>query len=126
MAQIACRGIRGATTADNNDRDSIIDATKELLESIVNENDLTVGDIAAAFFTTTKDLTAEYPAVAARRSLGWTDVALSNTHEMEVPNDISRCIRVLILVNTDKKQSEINNIYLKDAINLRNRGSDIN
>ncbi|MFL2627621.1 MAG: chorismate mutase [Dehalococcoidia bacterium] len=126
MAQIACRGIRGATTADNNDRESIIDATKELLESIVNENDLNVGDIAAAFFTTTKDLTAEYPAVAARRSLGWTEVALSNTHEMEVPNDISRCIRVLILVNTDKKQSEINNIYLKDAINLRNRGSDIN
>ena len=126
MAQIACRGIRGATTADNKDRESIIDATKELLESIVNENDLTVGDIAAAFFTTTKDLTAEYPAVAARRSLGWTQVALSNTHEMEVPNDISKCIRVLILVNTDKKQSEINNIYLKDAINLRNRGSDIN
>ena len=126
MAQIACRGIRGATTADNNDRESIIDATKELLESIVNENDLTVGDIAAAFFTTTKDLTAEYPAVAARRSLGWTQVALSNTHEMEVHNDISKCIRVLILVNTDKKQSEINNIYLKDAINLRNRGSDIN
>ena len=61
MAQIACRGIRGATTADNNDRESIIDATKELLESIVNENDLTVGDIAAAFFTTTKDLTAENP-----------------------------------------------------------------
>ena len=126
MAQIACRGIRGATTADNNDRESIIDATKELLESIVNKNNLNVDDIAAAFFTTTKDLTAEYPAVAARRSLGWTDVALSNTHEMEVPNDISRCIRVLILVNTDKKQSEINNIYLKDAINLRNRGSDIN
>ena len=126
MAQIACRGIRGATTADNNDRESIIDASKELLESIVNENDLNVDDIAEAFFTTTKDLTAEYPAVAARRSLGWTQVALSNTHEMEVPNDISKCIRVLILVNTDKKQSEINNIYLKDAINLRNRGSDIN
>ena len=126
MAQIACRGIRGATTADNNDRASIIDATKELLESIVNKNNLNVDDIAAAFFTTTKDLTAEYPAVAARRSLGWTQVALSNTHEMEVPNDISKCIRVLILVNTDKKQSEINNIYLKDAINLRNRGSDIN
>ena len=99
MAQIACRGIRGATTADNNDRESIIDATKELLESIVNENDLTVGDIAAAFFTTTKDLTAEYPAVAARRSLGWTDVALSNTHEMEVPNDISRCMLTLIKNN---------------------------
>ena len=126
MAQIACRGIRGATTADNSDRESIIDATKELLESIVNKNNLNVDDIAAAFFTTTKDLTAEYPAVAARRSLGWTQVALSNTHEMEVPNDISKCIRVLILVNTDKKQSEINNIYLKDAINLRNRGSDIN
>ena len=126
MAQIACRGIRGATTADNNDRESIIDATKELLESIVNKNNLNVDDIAAAFFTTTKDLTAEYPAVAARRSLGWTQVALSNTHEMEVPNDISKCIRVLILVNTDKKQSEINNIYLKDAIYLRNRGSDIN
>ena len=126
MAQIACRGIRGATTADNNDRESIIDATKELLESIVNENDLNVDDIAAAFFTTTKDLTAEYPAVAARRSLGWTQVALSNTHEMEVTNDIYKCIRVLIVVNTDKKQSEINNIYLKDAINLRNRGSDIN
>ena len=101
MAQIACRGIRGATTADNNDRESIIDASKELLESIVNKNNLNVDDIAAAFFTTTKDLTAEYPAVAARRSLGWTQVALSNTHEKEVPNDISKCIRVLILVNTD-------------------------
>ncbi len=54
MSQIACRGIRGATTSDNNDRESIIDATKKLLESIVNENDLNVDDIAAAFFTTTK------------------------------------------------------------------------
>jgi len=126
MAQIACRGIRGATTSDANDRDSIIDATKELLESIVKENNLKKEQIAAAFFSTTLDLNAEYPAVAARRSLGWTDIALFNTHEMQVPNDIAKCIRVLILANIEQTQSEINNIYLKDAENLRNRGSDIN
>lgn len=125
MAQIACRGIRGATTSDANDRDSIIDATKELLESIVKENNLKKEQIAAAFFSTTLDLNAEYPAVAARRSLGWTDIALFNTHEMQVPNDIAKCIRVLILANIEQTQSEINNIYLKDAENLRNRGSDI-
>ena len=126
MAQIACRGIRGATTSDANDRDSIIDATKELLESIVKENNLKKEQIAAVFFSTTLDLNAEYPAVAARRSLGWTDIALFNTHEMQVPNDIAKCIRVLILANIEQTQSEINNIYLKDAENLRNRGSDIN
>jgi|TARA_B110001454_G_C12682097_1_gene418523 chorismate mutase len=126
MAQIACRGIRGATTSDANDRDSIIDATKELLEVIVEQNNLKKEQIAAAFFSTTLDLNAEYPAVAARRSLGWTDIALFNTHEMQVPNDIAKCIRVLILANIEQTQSEINNIYLKDAENLRNRGSDIN
>jgi len=125
MAQIACRGIRGATTSDANDRDSIIDATKELLEVIVEQNNLKKEQIAAAFFSTTLDLNAEYPAVAARRSLGWTDIALFNTHEMQVPNDIAKCIRVLILANIEQTQSEINNIYLKDAENLRNRGSDI-
>tara|TARA_B110000263_G_scaffold219068_1_gene206081 strand:- start:271 stop:651 length:381 start_codon:yes stop_codon:yes gene_type:complete len=126
MAQIACRGIRGATTSDANDRESIVDATKELLEVIVEQNNLEKEQIAAAFFSTTIDLNAEYPAVAARRSLGWTDVALFNTHEMLVPNDIAKCIRVLILANIEQTQSEINNIYLKDAENLRNRGSDIN
>jgi chorismate mutase len=126
MAQIACRGIRGATTSDANDRESIVDATKELLEVIVEQNNLKKEQIAAAFFSTTLDLNAEYPAVAARRSLGWTDIALFNTHEMQVPNDIAKCIRVLILANIEQTQSEINNIYLKDAENLRNRGSDIN
>lgn len=115
------RGIRGATTADGNTKEAILSATREMLEKLIHDNHLRAEDVAAAWFTTTQDLNVEYPAVQARL-LGWTEVALMCGHEMGVPDGLPKCIRVLVLVNTDKKASELVNVYLRGAINLRQRG----
>ena len=117
------RGIRGATTSTANTREAILEATTEMLERLVEANDLGKERIAAALFTTTRDLNADFPAVAARL-LGWTEVALMCSHEMDVPGAQPSCIRVMVLVNTDKQPGEIVNVYLRDAVNLRNRDTD--
>ena len=116
-----CWGIRGATTAEDNSRDSILSATKELLQRITDENDLDKSQVAAVWFTTTSDLNAEYPALAARQ-LGWMNAALLCAHEMAVPNGLPRCIRVLILVNTSKSPEDLKYVYLKEAQGLRTQG----
>ena len=118
------RGIRGATTARLNSREAILEATGELLESLVGANEIEPDDVAAAFFTTTEDLNAEYPAVAARR-MGWQHVALMCGHEMKVPADVAMCIRVLLLVNTDKAPKELSWKYLRGASGLRRRGMEV-
>ena len=115
------RGIRGATTADSNNREAILDATRELLEELVKANEVDTDDIAAVTFSATKDLDAEFPAVAARVQLGWTHVAMMCSHEMDVPGGQERCVRVMILVNTDKNPQELNHIYLGEAAYLRAR-----
>ncbi len=115
-----CVGIRGATTVDRNTRAQVLVRTKEVLEKLVQENDISVPDIACAFFTTTRDLTAEFPAVAARE-MGWTSIALLCGHEMEVPGSLQRCIRVLVLVNTNKSSEDIAHVYLRGARNLRDQ-----
>ena len=115
------RGLRGATTADANTRDDILDATRELLDRLVEANDVNTDDIAAVTFSATKDLDAEFPAVAARVHMGWTNVAIMCGHEMDVPGGQERCIRVLILVNTDKSPQDLEMVYLRDAANLRSR-----
>ena len=118
MAKI--RGIRGATIADENTQQSILEATVELLTALVESNEVDVDDIAAAYFTTTEDLNAEFPAAAARQ-LGWQYVALLCAHEMQVPNAMGRVIRVMLLVNTDREASEIEFKYLRGADALRKR-----
>ena len=115
------RGLRGATTADSNTRDAILEATRELLQELVEANDMSADDIAAVTFSTTRDLDAEFPAVAARVDLGWTEVAMMCGHEMDVPGGQERCIRVMILVNTDKAPHELKRIYLHEAASLRAR-----
>jgi chorismate mutase len=115
------RGLRGATTADSNTRDAILEATRELLQELVEANDVSADDIAAVTFTTTRDLDAEFPAVAARVDLGWTEVAMMCGHEMEVPGGQERCIRVMMLVNTDKAPHDLKRIYLREAASLRAR-----
>ena len=115
------RGLRGATTADSNTRDDILDATRELLECLVEANEVDIDDVAAVTFSATKDLNAEFPAVAARVHLGWTNVAIMCGHEMDVPGGQKRCIRVLILVNTDKSPQDLEMVYLREAANLRSR-----
>ena len=115
------RGIRGATTATENTKESILEATRELVVRLVEANDIDPDDIAAAIFSTTQDLNAEFPAVGARQ-MGWTDVPLMCGHEMAVADAQQRCVRVLVLVNTDKGPRDLSHVYLRDAKNLRDRG----
>ncbi len=113
-----CRGIRGAITVAENTRDDILQATDELLRQLVKANEIDDHQVAAVFFTTTSDLNAEFPAVAARQ-IGWDRVALMCSHEMMVPNSLSKCVRVLILVNTVKTDRELVHVYLREAKRLR-------
>ena len=117
------RGIRGATTADTNSKEAILEATKELLGRLVEANEIEVNDVAAAYFTATDDLNAEFPALAARQ-MGWTRTALMCAREMNVADGAGQCIRVLLLVNTDKTPDEIEFVYLKGASSLRSRGME--
>lgn len=113
-----CRGIRGAITVDNNDRQEILAATTELLSLMVHENNVRTEDIASASFTLTDDLDAVFPALAARQ-IGWKEVPLICMREIPVPNSLEKCIRVLLLVNTTCSASEIEHIYMRKAVSLR-------
>ena len=115
---LCCRGIRGATTADANTREAILEATREMLQQIILANDLQAEDVASAIFSTTLDLSAEFPAVAARE-LGWLDTALMCTHEMGVSGSLERCVRVLIHWNTTRRADEIVHVYIRGARRLR-------
>lgn len=118
MGTVLLRGIRGATTVAGNDAESILAGTEELLREIVRRNEIELDWIASALFTLTPDLTAVFPAAAARR-LGWTLVPLLNFTEIGVPGGLPRCIRVLIHVNTERTQGEIVHVYLHAARALR-------
>ena len=114
-----CRGIRGAITVTANNKESIIAASKELLEEMVQANGIEINEVVAIFFTTTSDLNAEFPA-AATRELGWPlHLALLCGHEMNVPNSLPHCLRILMLVNTKKGTEEIKHIYLREARRLK-------
>jgi chorismate mutase len=112
------RGIRGATTVDRDDSETILSATEELVREIVNANGIEPEDVASALFTVTPDLRAEFPAAAARR-MGWTMVPLLNFTEIGVPGRLARCIRVLVHVNTERTQNEMVHVYLREAVALR-------
>jgi chorismate mutase len=113
-----CRGIRGATTVERNEREEILAATTELLELLISRNDLRAEDVASAIFTMTGDLDVEFPALAAR-AMGWTEVALMCMREIPVPGSLPMCIRILLHVNTERSAGEINHVYIHGAVNLR-------
>ncbi len=112
------RGIRGAITVEDNQKEEILAATKELLSEIVVANDLELKQIASIFFSMTADLDQVFPAAAARE-LGWTNLPLFCTKELEIEGSLDKCIRVLIHYNTDQSLEEIKHIYLKNAQKLR-------
>jgi len=120
---MACRGVRGATTVTANTKEAVTEATREVLEKLIEANGIVADDVAYALFTTTRDVNAEFPAVAARL-MGWDRVALMCGHEMDVPDATKGVIRVMVLWNTDKRQDEIVNIYLRGAAHLRQRGME--
>lgn len=113
-----CRGVRGATTVDHNEREEILSATRQLLALLIRSNGIEAADIASAIFTTTPDIDAEFPALAARQ-LGWLEVPLICSHEMTVPSSLPLCIRVLIHWNTTKTQAEVEHVYVREAKRLR-------
>jgi len=115
---MAVRGIRGATTAKANTAEEIIEATQELLTALLAANGMPREEIASAFWTTTPDLTAEWPALAARQ-MGFGDVPQMDAHEMNVPGQLALAIRVLLHVNTEKAQSEVRHVFLRGATVLR-------
>ena len=113
-----CRGVRGATTADANTSEDILKASRQLLALLIRQNGIRQEDVASVIFTTTPDLDAEFPALAARQ-LSWLGVALICTHELAVPGALVRCVRILIHWNTDKPADKIVHVYIKGAASLR-------
>ena len=117
MARIL-RGLRGATTATANTSEAILEATGELLGALQTANGFRPEDIESAIFTSSPDLTAEYPARAARQ-LGWSDVPLLGATEVDVPGGLPRCIRVLLHFYTAAPQGQLKHMYLREAAKLR-------
>lgn len=115
---MACRGVRGATTVDRNDREEILMATRQLLALMIHRNSIEKHDVASAVFTVTKDLDAEFPALAARQ-LGWLEVPMLCGYEVAVPGSLERCIRVLVHWNTGVAQQHVQHVYIRDAVRLR-------
>lgn len=113
-----CRGIRGAIDVGSNDEETIVAATRRLLERIVEANGVRSDEVACAFFTSTPDLDAAYPARAARE-MGWAHIPLMCMQEATIADSIPRCIRVLILWNTDRGPDELRHVYLDGAQALR-------
>jgi chorismate mutase len=115
---IRCMGVRGAIDVVENTADAILAATHELLTAMIDANGINPDDVGSMFMTTTMDLNAEYPAVAARK-LGWMDVAILCGHEMNVPHGLPMCLRILIMWNTTRTAQDIQHVYLGEAQTLR-------
>ena len=113
------RGVRGATTVEANTQEEIKKSTIEMTKKILVENSIETKDIAYVNFTMTKDLDCAYPAKFAREIDGFSKVPLMCCQELDVKGSLEKCIRVLILFNTDKSQEDIRHVYLKNAQKLR-------
>ncbi|MEZ0071746.1 chorismate mutase [Planotetraspora sp. GP83] len=112
------RAIRGAIQVDGNDRDSIVTGTTELVTEVMERNKITTDDVISVIFTATPDLTAEFPALAARK-LGFHDVPLLCASEIDVPGALPRVVRLMAHVDIDRPRHEIQHVYLRGAVALR-------
>jgi len=112
------RGVRGAISVGKNEPAEILERVEELLVAMVHANKIKTEDIASITFSSTADLNSAFPALAARR-LGWIEVPLFGTQEIDCPTGVPYCIRVLILINTELPQNAIKHIYLREAVVLR-------
>jgi len=112
------KGIRGAITVEENSENAIKNATLELLTELIRRNNIKKEMISHAIFTLTDDLDAAFPAKFARIDLGWSNTAMMCYHELNVPDSLKMCLRVLIVLNCeDSFKPEF--VYLKGASNLR-------
>lgn len=113
------RGIRGAITIEENTVEAVMSATQEVVTAMLEANELVAEDIGAAIFSATDDITAAFPAKGARALPGFELVPLFDARQMDVEGALDYCIRVLLLVDTDKKQKNIKHIYMGRAQRLR-------
>ncbi|MFJ5772300.1 chorismate mutase [Psychrobacillus sp. NPDC093180] len=113
------RGVRGATTVTADSNEEVLLETSRLVQEMAKANDVQPEDIASVIISTTTDITSAFPARAVRSLEGWTYVPVMCTHEMDVPNALEKCVRLLMHINTEKKQQDIEHIYLNHAVTLR-------
>lgn len=113
------RGVRGAITVEMNQEEEIISSTETLFAKMIEVNNIDPAFVASVFISTTKDITAAFPAKALRKFSGWTYVPVMCMQEMNVPNFLNRCIRVMIHLNTEVNQDKIHHVYLREAKILR-------
>ncbi|WP_088102206.1 chorismate mutase [Halalkalibacter urbisdiaboli] len=113
------RGIRGAITITEDNEQEVLDATEELLRAIIKENEIEAEQVAQVLMTVTDDIKAAFPAKAMRRFPEWSFVPVTCAQEIPVKGSLPLCVRVLMTINTDKRQADIKHIYLKDAQKLR-------
>ncbi|MFD0688525.1 chorismate mutase [Actinomadura fibrosa] len=115
---MAVRAVRGATQVDADDRDQILEATTELVSEVMARNGLSTDDVISVIFTATPDLTAEFPALAARK-LGFSEVPLLCATEIAVPHALPRVIRLMAHIATERPRSDVQHVYLRGATALR-------
>jgi chorismate mutase len=112
------RGVRGATTATENTPEGILSVTRELLQELIRVNGIEEDYVASVIFSSTPDLNAAFPAQAGRE-IGWRRTALMGCQEIDAPDGIPMCVRVLIHWNTDKSLDEIKHVYMRGTERLR-------
>lgn len=113
------RGVRGATTVTHNESELILVNTKLLVEEMIDQNNITPESVSHVFISVTNDINAGFPAKAVREIPGWSFVPVMCMKEIEVPNSLAKCIRIMMVIRTDQAQDEINHIFLNEAVQLR-------
>jgi len=113
------RGIRGAITVEVDEETVILDAAERLVKEMIRKNAIIADNVASVFVSVTDDLTSAFPAKVIRLQEGWTYVPVMCMKEIDVPNSLKKCIRIMMHVNTESAQKDINHVYLEKAIQLR-------
>lgn len=113
------RGFRGATTVTENNEAEILEETEKLVKLMVEKNNIEPDQISHVFFSVTDDLNATFPAKVSRRIPGWKYVPVMCMREIDVPNSLPKCIRIMLVAKTNLKQEEVEHIFLNDAVKLR-------
>lgn len=113
------RGFRGATTVTENNETEILEETEKLVREMISKNKIAAEDISHVFFSVTDDLNAVFPAKVSRRIEGWKHVPVMCMKEIDVPNSLEKCIRVMLVARTNLKQADVTHVYFNEAVKLR-------
>ncbi|RKQ37657.1 chorismate mutase [Oceanobacillus halophilus] len=113
------RGVRGATTVSLNEEKEILKNTKVLVEEMIEKNDISASDVSHVFISVTRDLNATFPAKVLREIEGWKYVPVMCMAEIDVPNSLPKCIRIMMVTNTGLSQEEIIHVFQNEAVKLR-------